>query len=82
VTVKLWLLRPILLGKGAWKDYDVHCGFIVRADSEERARQVADGTVPKYEPTRGKWLDASETSCVEVTGDGDEEVILSDYAAG
>lgn len=84
---KLWLLRPIRgLEPDPWSPWFDKCfGQVVRAESEDRARKIAVGV--NYElggpgdEGSGVWLDPDKTTCVELTGDGPEERIMSDFAA-
>jgi hypothetical protein len=82
--MKIWLLKPIDSESGPWDPwYDKPFGFVIRAATEERARQVADREAHdldlRYRSTLGAWLDANLVSCVELTGDGSEEVLLTDF---
>lgn len=78
--MKLWLLAPIESNSTAWKPwYDKSFGFVVVAETEERARIVAsdkhgdEGIVP--------WLDTTQSSCTELIAGDKEKVILRDFAA-
>lgn len=92
--MKLWLLRP---AKGLKKNddpwevwYDKAFGFVVRAETEEEARKLAnkaggEETGEKmvivehiYQVGGDPWLDAKYSSCVELTADGKPEVIIVD----
>ena len=85
--MKLWELRPgptILVAsfdEGPWIPLgDRLPAFIVRADSEDRARWLAS-QVPRG-GVGFVWLDAKLTTCVELTGDppagGDAGVVAAD----
>ncbi len=81
---RLWLIRP--LGGGAWEPwYDKTFGFVVRADSEEEARKLANAEGGD-ETSRGErdgdpWLDPKQSICAELTADGEKCVIIRDFAA-
>lgn len=78
-------------GENPWDPwYDKVHGFIIRAESEEEARKIAnqnggDETGPiKYTVYRtggDPWLDANFSDCVELTNEGDKGVIIRDYAS-
>lgn len=74
-AMKLWKLAR--LGD---VDYDVNDGFVIRAESELAAREMASRTRGEEGP--GTWLAAKLSSCVEVTPEGDPEIILTDFNAG
>ena len=83
--MKLWLLRPIRPEieedkRYWWDDYNIYIGFVIRAETEERARQLADEKADCVcDEQVGIWLDSSLTSCVELIASGPEEVIIHDY---
>jgi hypothetical protein len=99
VATKLWLLRPIrgsapIEGsKDAWDpDYDKACGHVVRAETGEEARVLANAfggaeTGPFddehanciYRTGGDPWLDPKQSICVELTAGGDVGVVLSDF---
>ncbi len=89
--MKLWLLRPIRQDGDAWDPwYDKSFGFVVRADTEERAREVAnsnggDETGPAkvdiYRTGGDPWLDPKQSTCEELTADGDECMVIQDFAS-
>ena len=89
--MKLWLLRPVEgLPKetNPWRPkYDKALGFVVRAETENEARKMAndaggDETGPiqqiVYRTGGDPWLDPSLSTCVELTGDGEPGVIIDD----
>lgn len=75
--MKLYKIEAI---NGAY-DWDCYDGFIIRASSEEAARQIAESKYRRDEP-KGFWLDSEHSSIEEVFVDGREEVVLSSYVAG
>lgn len=62
-------------------DYDEFDAHLVRASCEQRARVIAAKAVSQNED-RNEWLDAAKSTCVCVTADGEEQVILSSFNAG
>lgn len=88
--MKLWILKPLKPNalKGPWEPwYDKAFGFVVRAETEEAARAVAQdnggGETDAY-PLRGlrpAWTNPKFSSCVELTADGQEEMVLRDFHA-
>lgn len=86
--MKLWLLRPIA-GHGLWEPwYDKAFGFVVRAETEKEARAIAQanggdetrGDVG-YERSVPVWTDPIHSTCVELTADGEEGLVIMDFAA-
>ena len=54
--------------------FGVMLSIIVRANTEERARQLTSSRA--YGEGKEIWLDANKTSCHELLTEGIEEVIL------
>jgi hypothetical protein len=79
--MKLWLLKPIDPNV-AWADnlWDVSVGFVIRAETEDRARALAAEHCG--DEGSGVWIDPLETKCGELLIDGPEHVILQDFKAG
>lgn len=82
--MKLWILKPIT-DWDPW--YDKAFGFIIRAETEMRARVIAGENAgaefrdyPIHEEIN-PWLVSTITSCIELTVDGKEEMIIRDFAA-
>lgn len=86
--MKLWLLRPVdglEDNDDPWNPwYDRSFGFVVRAETEEKARALAHdaGGQENGETTERPWMDAKYTSCVELLPEGPAEVIMADVANG
>ncbi|HXB02434.1 MAG TPA: hypothetical protein VNV15_06415 [Opitutaceae bacterium] len=100
---KLWLLRPCgwenssacinipnpIDGQPAWDPwYDKAFGMVVRAETEEGARKLANtaGGVEKgpieddpYRTGGDPWLDGTQSTCVELMPDGPSEVVIRDH---
>jgi hypothetical protein len=85
--MKLWLLKAL----DDWDPwYDTCEGFVVRAETEEHTREIAqqhEGCEnPQYShhlltDIRGSspWLDPSKTSCVELVAEGKPGLVLRDF---
>lgn len=77
--MKLWLLQ-------CNKDfgyYDTARGFVVRAATQDDARQLADQEGwDETDAIHHPWLIPELTSCVELTAAGEPGVILADYLEG
>ena len=74
--MKLWLVERT----DEW-DYDQYSGFVIRADSEETARALANekgGWPGRYT----SWTAPSNIRCVELTADGEAGIILHSFHAG
>ncbi len=91
--MKLWLIRPVDgLGEkdDPWEPwFDKSFGFVVRAETEDRARQIAnangdDEVCSKYTQPRplkcDPWLHERYSTCTELTPDGGEDIIMKDFA--
>lgn len=81
--MKLWILKPISHDKGPWKPwYDKVFGFVVRAKTEQEARGIAHFNAGDENRTdKAPWLYAELSTCVELTTEGDAEMILRDFAS-
>lgn len=94
--MKLWLLRPVegLEDQdNPWRPwYDKAFGFVVRADSEEAARrwamEKAGEETQRWVEESGEckrieipaWTDAHYSTCIPLLPDGQEGIVLCDYA--
>ena len=81
--MKLYLLRPIDLGtdqiNDLWKPwYDKAFGFVVRAETEEKARELASDRCG--DEGRHAWLNSEYSTCIQLQEEGEEEVIIYEYA--
>jgi hypothetical protein len=56
-----------------WDVYDTGILFVIRAETERRARQMAE----KNSDESGEKILAKDFECVEITIDGIEEIIVS-----
>ena len=87
--MKLWLLRP----RGGLKPdpwdpwYDKAFGFVVRAKTETAAREFAAEDAGDEWRDHGEnkgpnpWLEIALSTCVELTADGVEDVVIRDFHA-
>ena len=77
--MKLWLLQAN--SDPAWnKVFGGNLGFVIRAASEEDARQMA--SLVEDDESRiiiNPWKDPSYSDCIELTADGDADIIMTDY---
>jgi hypothetical protein len=85
--MKLWLLHPVGYTDddedmaAAWKPwYDKAFGFVVRAESEQAARALANAAGGE-EISAGvnPWLDPAQSTCVPLLAEGEAEVVLFDF---
>lgn len=81
--MKLWLLRPKKEFPeehfDPWEPwYDKTFGFVIRAETEETARKIADKNATAENDPLRPWLDPLLSDCVELNSKGKEELILQD----
>ena len=69
--MKLWLIKTEEYG------YDDFDGFVIRAETEKQARDLA-----LKESNQSVFADASRSSCVEIFAEGNSEIVLGSYNAG
>jgi len=92
--MKIWILnaRNDLGDDDPWNPwYDKAFGFIVRAETEEQARQYAHSNAgdenrgsflnKKIANTKTPWLESKYTTCEELTDSGDAGIIMRDFSA-
>jgi hypothetical protein len=91
--MKLWLLRPIHIeNDDPWEPwYNKAFGFVVRAETEDAARQFAHSeagdenrgefSMHKTSDTKTPWLDPKYSTCLELFADGDAGIVIRDFAA-
>ena len=84
--MKLWLLRPaegLEKGDNPWEPWFDKCfGMVVRAESKERARKIAQDHAAdeKIEETI-PWRDEKYSICAELQQEGEVGVIIEDFAS-
>lgn len=83
MSKNLYLLRAIATPSSPFYriSYDVHSGFVVRAETEDEARDFANKEVSN-EREYGLWLNPVFSTCVQLNPDGEPGVILKDYYEG
>lgn len=89
--MKLWLMRPRddlpEQDDPWWNRRDSVHGFVVRADTEEQARDIAHQHAAEENRssalTAAPWLDPKYSSCQQLLPDvGIEGVIIRDFLSG
>ena len=92
--MKIFELRPVenlKVGDNPWEPwYDKSFGFIVRAETETETRKIANENAGdenrgeflngKIANTKTPWLDKKYSTCVELTGEGEAEMIMEYFA--
>lgn len=92
--MKLWLLAPLFedVNDNPWDPwYDKAFGFVVRAETEDDARQIAHKNAGdenkntfmgiSISKTTTPWLDIKYSLCVPLPQEGEARLILRDFAA-
>lgn len=95
--MKLWLLRPRhfrLTENGfasvpgdwhvAWADH--FAGFVIRAETEQRAREIAQALAVKQDSTEAirdgreipAWMSSEHSTCEELVAEGPEGFVMVD----
>ena len=78
--MKLWLIERI---KDPFSEWDIYTGFVVRAEDEQAARQLAlEERSESWIGNKGEWLSAEFATCTEIALAGDAEVILYNFKRG
>lgn len=85
--MQLYLLKPrkiISHNINPWSPwYDKAFGFVIRAESEEKARKIADENAGD-ENGSGEmhpWMNKKLSTCTELKNEGKQELVLRDYSA-
>lgn len=91
--MKLWLLQPVEgldMEDDPWEPwYDKAFGFVVRAETEDEARELAHAGAGDEEEffsrktanTTHPWKDAKYSTCTELRTEGEAGVVIRDYAS-
>jgi len=88
----LWLLRPKKnLGNddNPWEPWFDKCfGFVIRAKGEKRAREYADTNAgdenraeflrKQIAKTKHPWLNSDYTTCIPLTSEGPEGIVIKE----
>ena len=81
--MKLWLLvarndLPDKWQENPWEPwYDKSFGFVIRAETEERARSIPGGV----EHFDDAWINPKYSTCIELLPEGYEGIVLEDFHA-
>ena len=92
---KLWILRPqkdLPSEYSPWEPwYDKAFGFVISAESEEAARKIAHENagyengvfLGKYRAgtTQSPWLEPQYSTCIELTNEHPEGIVIRDFAS-
>lgn len=85
--MKLWLLennKDLAEGNNPWKPwYDKSFAMIVRAETEEQARDIANEEAGdennELDSVPAPWKDPSYSTCVELTAEGEAGLIIQEF---
>ena len=94
VILKVYELRPVENlpnNDNPWDPwYDKNFGFIIRAENEKEAREIANENAgdenrgeflnSKTSDTKTPWLDEKYSTCVEISSNGEKGLIMQDFA--
>lgn len=78
--MKLWNVYKSEAGMDAPWSYDCAYAFVIRADDEAGARQLAADSAG--DEGAAVWLDELRTTCDELLADGPAAVVLVDFLCG
>lgn len=79
--MKLWHLTA-KEERAPWQPwFDKAFGFVIRAETEERARKIADENGEDENRKGNPWLDPGFSICEEILTEGEESLILKDFRA-
>lgn len=96
--MKLWLLRPnydnLKEGDNPWEPwYDKCFGYVIKAETEEDARQIAHNHAgdenrdkflnKKTSDTIEPWIESKYSTCIELTTnfECEDDYIIRDFAS-
>jgi hypothetical protein len=72
--MKLWLLKPV---PGSFlDDYDWYSGFVVRADTEKRARELLRQRWSNCPITGNAWANSKKATCEGLLVTGSEGIVF------
>ena len=77
--MKLWHLELLKDEDTGW---DMMHGCVVRAETEQQAREIAGEGIRESDGGPGMWLAPERASCVEVTQEGGPGFICIDFCDG
>jgi len=92
--MKVYELRPVEnlpINDNPWEPwYNKNFGFIIRADNEKEAREIAHKNAgdenrgeflrEKIANTNMPWLDEKYSTCFEISNEGEKGLIMQDFA--
>jgi hypothetical protein len=80
--MRIWLLRPVSESLDPWSPWVENrtFGFVVRAQTDDAARELAATHAGDEGPDA--WLLSKYSTCAELTGDGPAEVVIAEYTTG
>jgi hypothetical protein len=80
--MKLWIVKAVE-GADPWEPwYDKAFGFVVRADTETRARELAQASGGcEIMGNANAWTDRRFSTCEELLPAGEEGILIQDYHA-
>ena len=84
--MKLWILEPkkgLSGNSNPWEPwYDKAFGFIVRAETEQEAREIAEENAGDESWSgRKTWMKPELSTCIELSEDGEKGLVLRDFAS-
>lgn len=81
--MKLWILEAREGLPNGDNPFNSSCeimdGIVVRAESEEQARQIAQIYDSNWRSDCSPWINQKYTSCKELTSEGGEGCIIASY---
>lgn len=77
----LWLLHPVNPSKAPWKPwYDKCFGFVIRANSENEARALADSEGgDENDNALHPWLNPELSTCEPLSNKGKPGIVIQDF---
>ncbi len=78
--MNVYLLRAQKGHEDECGSYDECNGFVIRAESEQRARDMAAGAA--WDEGKDFWIDPARSYCLPLPVDGAEEIVMSDTHPG
>lgn len=75
--MKFWILKRL-----DDFDYDQCHSFVICAETEERARKLAEAQETYWNDSDKAWLDSEKSSCQELVPSKEEYILFVDYNGG
>jgi hypothetical protein len=73
------LFKLKVLGNVTYDEFD---SFVVRAESEQKARELVNREAGDYGSQKNIWLNPDKVSCNQIYKDGAPKVICASFNAG